>query len=44
MKVLLILCLTLVAIVAAVPNKGLKRQLTSEENDFIQNYRVSISK
>lgn len=43
MKVLLILCLTLVALVAAVPRNDKKRELTKEENDFIQSYRASIS-
>ena len=43
MKVLLILCLTLVAFVAAVPRNDKKRELNQEEIDFIQNYRASSS-
>ena len=42
MKVLLIVFLTLLVIVAAVPCDN-KRELTKEENDFVQNYRASIS-
>ncbi|CAO1407679.1 unnamed protein product [Diamesa tonsa] len=44
MKVLLIVCLTLVAVVAAVPRNDKKRDLTKDENDFIQNYRAKYRK
>ena len=42
MKVLIVLCFALVAFVAAHPRNETQRELSNEENDFIQNYRVSI--